>query len=460
MHPTHRRLLLALGAVAAAVALTGCVNIKQFTGSQPNPVGDVQIVTQLCRGGSAGCTDDGNSNFNPTTDVDAPAQLLVAYRASTGSVPPATLRFFDDGGQGPEFVPSPSYTAELQRLQPAPAGQQWFGYIAPPFTYPASLPALPIFTKFGLPAAADGSPVSTFAYMVVVGWRETGNGIDSTRPVSCGNSLFTLADGGVCIDSPNPIDATSWKTLSGLTDLGVSGATSAPVAAGGTATVPFTLRANAIPANVTATLTTSTAAPSGSATVTPGSVTLVPNGGTGVTVRVTVNQDTPPGDYPVTLTATVGSDRHTGQGLVRVVRPGAGGGGGGGGGGAAGLPKIGATVAPKSIQRTRRAAPAVVTANLSDPGTVRMVVSRAAVGRRKPNGACVAPTGALIRNGARRCTRFVPVATITKANLGAGRRTIPFSGRGRAAGTYRLTLTLRAGGQVSLPAVVTVTVKP
>jgi hypothetical protein len=130
-------------------------------------------------------------------------------------------------------------------------------------------------------------------------------------------------------------------------------------------------------------------------------------------VQVQVHQDTSPGDYPVTLTATIGSDRHTGQGIVRVVRP----------------------------------------------GTLRMAVSRAATGRRKA-GACVAPTRSLIRNGARRCTRFVAVTTVTKAGLGAGPRTIAFSGRGRVAGAYRLSLTLRAGGKLSPPAVVTVTVKP
>ena len=99
----------------------------------------------------------------------------------------------------------------------------------------------------------------------------------------------------------------------------------------------------------------------------------------------------------------------------------------------------------------------MVTATLSEAGTVKMVVTRSATGRRKGR-ACVAPTPKLVSGGAKRCTRFVPVATITKAKLGAGARPIPFSGRGRAAGSYRLTLTLRAGGQVSRAAVVTVTV--
>lgn len=461
MHPTHRRLLLALGAVAAAVALTGCVNLKTFTWSQPTPVGGVLITSEICRSGSTGCADGGgNSTLTPAANSNVDSQVLLGYRVTTGSTPPASLRFFGDGGTGPEFTPSASYTSELQRLAPAPAGQQWFGYISTRFTSTPAVTSAAISAPFGLPVSPNGSPFSsTYTYLVVVGAREADAQNDPNRPVSCGTSLFAINDGGICIDSPIPNDVTSFKTIPALRDFGIAGGTGA-VEAGGTATVPFGLRSNAVPAGTSVTLATSTAAPSGAATVSPGSVTLVPNGTVSVGVRVKVDPGTPPGDYTVRLTAVNGSDLHAGQGLVRVVRPGAGGGGGGGGGGAAGLPRIGATVAPKSIQRTRRAAPAVVTANLSDPGTVRMVVSRAAVGRRKPNGACVAPTGALIRNGARRCTRFVPVATITKANLGAGRRTIPFSGRGRAAGTYRLTLTLRAGGQVSLPAVVTVTVKP
>jgi hypothetical protein len=245
--------------------------------------------------------------------------------------------------------------------------------------------------------------------------------------------------------------------LPGVRDVGIGGGTSAPVQAGGTASVPFTLRTNGTPAGLGVTLSASTGAPSGAASAVPGSLSLAPNSSAGATVRVAVADGTPPGDYPDTLSAANGTDIHSGQGIVRVVRSTSATGGGGGGGGAAGLPSISAKVAPKSIGRSRKAKPAMVTATLSEGGTVTMVVTRAATGRRKGR-ACVAPTPKLVSGGARRCTRFVPVTTINRANLGAGARTIPFSGRGRAAGSYRLTLTLRAGGQVSKPAVVTVTV--
>jgi hypothetical protein len=454
MRRTPRRLLLVLAAAVAALALTGCVNITSFTASQPSPVGSVRITTQLCRGGSANCGDDGNGNFNPGSG-DAKTQLLIAYRVTAGSIPPPSVRFENDGSQGPEFVPSPSYTAELQRLSPV-AGQQWFGYIAPPFTYAASATSGTIVADFGLPSSADGTPLSDYAYLVVAGWRATLDNTDVNRPVSCGSSLTTPNDTAICIDAPAPNDVTSWKTLA-LHDVGISGGTSAPVQPGGTTTIPFTLRTNGTPAVLILSVSAYTGAPSGSATAAPAAITLSPNASAGATVRVAVAEGTPPGDYPVTLSVSDGSFSRSGQGVVRVVRSTGTGGGGGGGGAAAGLPSISAKVAPKSIGRTRKAKPAVVTATLSEAGTVQMVVTRSATGRRKGR-ACVAPTPKLVSGGAKRCTRFVPVTTITKANLGAGARTIPFSGRGRAAGSYRLTLTLRAGGQVSRPAVVTVTV--
>jgi hypothetical protein len=118
-------------------------------------------------------------------------------------------------------------------------------------------------------------------------------------------------------------------------------------------------------------------------------------------------------------------------------------------------------VSPRSISRSRTAKPATLKVTLSEAGTLRVAVARTAQGRRNPNGKCVAPNRTLIRNGAKRCTRLVPVTQITKAKQGAGVRSIAFSGRGRALGVYRLTVTIRsAGGLLSLPKTTTVTVKP
>ena len=123
-----------------------------------------------------------------------------------------------------QFTPSASYTSELQRLAPAPPGQQWFGYISSQFTSTPAATAATITTRFGLPASADGTPFSSvYAYLVVVGAREADAQNDPNRPVSCGTSLFAINDGSICIDSPAPSDVTSFKTLGGIRDVGVAG---------------------------------------------------------------------------------------------------------------------------------------------------------------------------------------------------------------------------------------------
>src|SRR5262245_58891668 len=224
MRRRHRRLLLVLGAVAGAVVLSGCVNLKSFTYSQPAPVGGVQITSVICRSGSSGCADNGgNSTLTPPTNANVDSQVLIGFRVTTGSTPPATLRFFDDDGLGPEFTQSPSYTSELQRLAPAPGGQQWFGYISTKFTSTPAVTEGAITARFGLPTSPDGSPFSsTYAYLVVVGAREADAQNDPNRPVSCGNSLFAINDGSICIDSPIPNDVTSFKTATALRDFGIA----------------------------------------------------------------------------------------------------------------------------------------------------------------------------------------------------------------------------------------------
>jgi alpha-tubulin suppressor-like RCC1 family protein len=79
---------------------------------------------------------------------------------------------------------------------------------------------------------------------------------------------------------------------------------------------------------------------------------------------------------------------------------------------------------------------------LSEVATVTVLVQRRTIGRRV-RGRCVARTR---RNAQRRrCRRFVRAGLLTRRNMAAGRRRIPFSGRvGRRAlrpGSYRATLT-------------------
>jgi streptogramin lyase len=107
-----------------------------------------------------------------------------------------------------------------------------------------------------------------------------------------------------------------------------------------------------------------------------------------------------------------------------------------------------------SAQRRRRAIPAGTTVSffVNEPAAVSLAVERRVAGRRRGR-ACVRPSRALRR--ARRCTRWVRVGTIRRANVG-GRVGIRFTGRiGRRAlraGRYRFRITARDGaGNVSRP---------
>jgi len=465
VHRRSIRILLALGVVAATLALAGCVNLKQVTGTQQSTFGDAQVTVVVCRSGAAGCADGGgNSGQSPAPGANVDVQLLLGYRVPVGARPPAEIRFFDDDGIGPLFTPSASYTAELQKGSPPPAGQQWFGYLSTPFTSTPGFTEAAIVTRFGMPVSADGTPQTSFPFRVVAGSREAnGQTGGPGRPVRCNGGLYLIDVDTICVDSPSPAVVSGPSQILNVRDLGVAAGPSAAVTPGTTATVPFTFRTTgAVPGGTTATLTASTSVPGGVATPAPGLLPLGSNATAGASVSVAVPAGTPAGAYPVTLTARVGTDVRTSQGTVTVLATpggGPGGPGGPGGGGAATLPTLRAGVAPKTIGRTRRSGPAIVRAVLSAPGNVRMAIARSAPGRRKANGVCAAPTRNLIRNGARKCTRFVPVGVVARPNLGAGARTVPFSGRGRLPGTYRLTLTLRSGGAVSAPVAVTVKVR-
>ena len=445
--------------VTIAFALSGCVNIKNVNGVQQDTIGGVNIGVVLCASGSTDCAGNGNSGIAAVSDnTNVPLQLLVAYRVSAGAVAPATLRFFDDDGLGPLFTRDAGYTAELQRLAPAPAGQEWFGYLSSAFTYNgvSTVKSAPILTRFGLPGNTGAPFASPFRLQAVAGFRLVTDSLLATRPVACGASLTTVNDSGYCVDSPAPADIPS--SLSAPTrDLGVKAGAAQTTAAGQVASLPFTLQfAGATSPTFLFGLSATTTIPGASAAVTPSSLVPANNDPTTAIVTVPVPAGTAPGTYPVTLTATLGTQTRIATSSIVVPGPP----GGPGGGTTGGLPSLSnLSVSPKSIFRFRGAKPATLKVTLSQAGTLKVAVTRAAQGRRK-NGKCVAPTGALIRNGATKCTRFVSVTTITKANLAAGVRSVTFSGRNRVPGLYRLRVTVRAAGLVSLPRTITVTVKP
>lgn len=89
------------------------------------------------------------------------------------------------------------------------------------------------------------------------------------------------------------------------------------------------------------------------------------------------------GTYPVTFSATVGAQVRTAQSSITVQSASP-------GGGTAGLPTLTKlSVSPRSIARFRGATPATLKVTLSEAGTLRVAVARAARGRR--NAASASP---------------------------------------------------------------------
>jgi hypothetical protein len=286
----------------------------------------------------------------------------------------------------------------------------------------------------------------------VVGGRVIDATHPITAPIACGNDVDgpnTAGSDGqtVCIDSPSsPVAATS-QTLT-TRDLSlVSGPAPGPVPPAGTASVPFTLQlAGPSSGSLLVGLSASTPVPGAVPVVSPATLTPTANSATPVTVSVPVPVGTAPGTYPLVLTANVGGEARVAQSVVVVADPGP-------GGGVAALPAVSRlTATPRAISRIGRARPARLAMTLSQPGTLTVIASRLAPGRRGANRRCVAPRRSLVRAGAKRCTRYIRAATIIRSIRAPGRRSVTFSGRGRVPGSYRLSATVRSAAGLTSPA--------
>lgn len=450
-----------VGAIVAVVALSGCVVVKNVSASQIDSIGNVRIVATVCVSNTAGtCPEVGNTTVHAGNN-NQNVQLFVAYRVTAGATGPATLRFDGDPGTGPVFSQNASYASELQRLSPAPAGQQWIGYTSTLFNYVAGVsPTTGVITaEFATPKdPATGLFTGPFNHRIVVGTRAIDATHPITAPVACGNAIdafnSTGSDGQtLCIDSPSPATFATSQSQS-TRDLVARAGAPATATAGTVAALPFSLQFVGTSAgSLIFGLSATTTIPGTTPVASPGTLSPTANSTTPILVSVPVPAGTAPGTYPVTFSATVGGQSRTAQSSITVQA-------GGPGGGTAGLPTLtGLSVTPRSIARFRGATPATLRVTLSQAGTLRVAVARAAAGRRNVGGKCVAPSRTLIRNGAPRCTRFLAVTTIVKANQGAGLRTVKFSGRGRVPGVYRLTATVRSPAGLSLPKSATVTVR-
>jgi hypothetical protein len=337
-----KRLLLGGGAgLVLMLTLAGCVVFQsEPTGAQQGVIGPVKITFTACASQSGGspsgsCSNTGNSGDNASTDL---SQLFVGFKVPAGTGGPDSFSSTSTGpsNSGPQltFTQSASYTGELQRLDPAPSGMQWIGYVSQYVSYDNStgeqnVTASPGFT---LPTHSDGTPFAgPFSYRVVIGGRQY-TGSSSTpnpdEPIDCGDSLTTsFFDSNadiVCVDDPSQATFDGSPDTASTRDAGVVHSPPVSVTAGETATMPFALGYDGAAASgASFTFSAGTSVPGTTPSPSSSGATPAGTGSTPVNVIVPVPAGTPAGTYNVTLTAQLpdGEIRSGTDVLVVNARP-------------------------------------------------------------------------------------------------------------------------------------------
>ncbi len=407
-----RKICAAFAVTLAAAGLMGCAGLNGYSvrdeaASQQDVIGNVvQVAATLClddaglfsghggdalrRGLAPPVDGDGACDAEPRQAGFAEGfadnggvQFFAAFLVPDSAKAPATATATLPAGFDAATVTltrKPSLDETLQHTRPAPAGQQWVGYISPVVGQAAepgeSLPELaaglrriaesdapPVAASDGdwsveadfTPARGDGglpAPAS-FAHAVLGGMRmafpeslydgvnpigldatgsETfGLQLLDTRPLDCQeyrgfpyDELYGVSLEGQETDRhglpliPTTLcGRTSSTRALALKDLRGSGGETT-VAPGATATVPFTLRyvGDAGPSFA---LSASTAVPGAAISPSPAVLRPAAPGFQDATVTVVVPAGTAPGAYAVTLTATVGGQVRTARGAVNVI---------------------------------------------------------------------------------------------------------------------------------------------
>jgi hypothetical protein len=389
-----RLMLIATAGVVTSLA-SGCA-ILSFAGSGGS-VGLPRQSVQICASGQTGsyaCRDKGNIGLDASSGF---RQLLLGVQIPAGVGAPATLT-----SQAPAsltFASSPGYAAELQRLQPAPAGRQWVGWISPALNYDAANDSfagqrLLVTADWQLPHEADGSPyrAGQITSDWVVGVRNVTSAATADRPVVCGSSLTAAVEDvddpavpgyAYCLDS-------AVSVTSGASDLGVvtSGAraTGSP---GSLVTMPFILRSGGADRGITPLSTRATSTlPGATLAVTPQVLPQPPkDGDVTALVAVGIPAGAAPGIYDVTFSASQGPfgpgfvRSGTGRLTVLAVQPAIS--GSGGRGGTRKPRRTFATIVPKALTVSaarRNGVPVLIGSNVAGPAVVRFQQGP----RRKP----------------------------------------------------------------------------
>ena len=301
--PRSIRLLVAAGLAGAAALTSGCVGLSGISiGPQADVIGDFPVTLTVCASGSTGCVD----SISNLPALPGTGQILVGVRVQANVSVPA---FMSPGPEALAFTDSPSYAAELERLDPAAPGTHWVGLISAVTNYsntagPQSV-VVPLAYRLG--QGADGSPFpGPLATEFVVGGRGVTAASPGSRPVSCGASLSTVFD-----EDPSPTNdvyAICKDAGGGVTsvvrNLGVLAGAPANGSPGGLAAVPFTLRfAGSAFSLARFVLTATTTLPGASLGVTPGDLAPATDSDSQALVAVGIPAGARAGSYGVTLTA-------------------------------------------------------------------------------------------------------------------------------------------------------------
>jgi hypothetical protein len=218
------------------------------------------------------------------------------------------------------FHKSASYASELERLDAAAPGEVWVGYITDDLNIPATTGDQQRGTtepKFGIPAGAG-----PFTYASVVGHRDNTSLGNPDRAVVCDAAdLFAQSDSNSteCVTFPETLDAVNSTTTVPVNDLQLTTG-DAFAHPGDTATVPFVARLTGQPLPAGGFTMSVNAGAIAGAAGTPAAPTLVPAPGDNATsATVKVPPTAVPGDYPITLTATSGTQTRSATGTLHVL---------------------------------------------------------------------------------------------------------------------------------------------
>jgi hypothetical protein len=341
------RTVMGLLAVVAAIAVSGCAEFDPShppSATQTQTLGSVAVNVTVCAtqsGASApaagACTQSNGNSQESTGNVGSyPSQLFLGFRVPAGTGAPASFSSSSTGpsDSGPQlqFAQNSQYAGELQRLEPAPAGEEWVGYTSQYVSYNTGGgdQNFAATIDFGLPTHADGSPFpGPFTWQAVVGGRQFNDSGTPARdaPVDCENSLTTPYGGPatpdwICVDDQAPETLGTDNTLV-TRDAGIVPGSPASAVAGTVASVPFTL-AYAGPATPAATfdLAAGTSLPGVSATPSQGTLIPASNSTTPLSVSVPVPANAAPGTYAVTLSGVLpDGEKRTGTAQLTVTAP-------------------------------------------------------------------------------------------------------------------------------------------